>query len=164
MIFCNSPQASEGYKHIPIISNSRPIWHAIANQRQCNFSAWNFGFFSKSGMQLFKILSFDCILLCCSAIYLLRIVFLYIRHAKWFIYSCLGLLVHCLGLERHCLGLGLGPLGTYCLAPITALMSPDHSQENLSVLIELKYTVNTLQVVQTQNAKLRKNRRNNLSK
>jgi len=55
----------------------------------------------------------------------------YTRHAKYFTYSCLGLLVHCLGLglglEPQCLGLGLGlepnciglGLGTYCLAPIT---------------------------------------------
>jgi len=67
----------------------------------------------------------------------------YTRHAKYFTYSCLGLLVHCLGLglERHCRGLGLEPqclgfglglepnclglgLGTYCLAPITARMEP----------------------------------------
>jgi len=47
----------------------------------------------------------------------------YTRHAKYFTYSCLGLLVHCLGLglglEPQCLGLGLG-LGTYCLAHIAA--------------------------------------------
>jgi len=42
----------------------------------------------------------------------------YTRHAKYFTYSCLGLLVHCLGLglEPQCLGLGLG---TYCPATIT---------------------------------------------
>jgi len=81
---------------------------------------------------------------------MLRIVFLYTTHAKYFTYSCLGLLVHCLGLglglglKRHCLGLALGlepqclgfglGLDTYCLAPITDYNCTQDSKIALEML------------------------------
>jgi len=53
-----------------------------------------------------QINSTDNILLYCNIYIATNSVFIYYtRHAKYFTYSCLGLLVHCLGLG---LGLGLG--------------------------------------------------------
>jgi len=47
------------------------------------FLAWNFGFFPSHDSSLVsKKVSFDCVLLCYSAILLLRIVFLYILHTE----------------------------------------------------------------------------------
>jgi len=93
------------------------------------FLAWNFAFFPSQDSNysiIFRSTAFYFTVTLCIAT---NSVFIYYtRHAKYFTYSCLGLLVHCLGLglglglglEPQCLGLGLG-LGTYCLAPITGL-------------------------------------------
>jgi len=113
------------------------------------FLAWNFAFFPSQDSNysnIFCLTAFYFTVTLCIATSSVFICFT--RHAKYFPYSCLGLLVHCLGLglERHrlciepqCLGLGLEPhclgLGTYCHAPITV---PSITEIKLATTLTLR--------------------------
>jgi len=114
------------------------------------FLVWNFACFPRQDSNYSKMCRSTAFYFTVTLCIATNSVFIYYtRHAKYFTYLCLSLLVHCLGLglslERHCLGLepqclglglglGLEPhclglgLGPYCLASITVCRWP-HSSE-----------------------------------
>jgi len=102
-----------GIKRLSILIITKSIWRA--NQQHL-FLSLEFRVLSQVRIATIQKCSFDSILLYCNIMYIATnsVFIYYTRHAKYFTYSCLSLLVHCV-----CLGLGLG---TFCLAPITCLV------------------------------------------